>query len=144
MDPYGRETIPLDAGWFDDSRIVSMPAFGTEVVLAERSLHRNYAGVLMYFWQFTTSHAKDPAAVKTPGLQWFVRCNGNPADPYLPFEHIVNPWGCGGIPISLRLDPGTRVQLVVRNEARRARGEMLVGGRILGRFWYDKQFGGRT
>jgi hypothetical protein len=130
--------IPQDAGFFDKSNIKPAPELGEEIVLARYELHRNYCGMLMYFAQYT-----EPNKVKTPGYQWQIRCNGQPRDPYLGFDHIINPWGLSGFPIYLRLEEGCVLEFVIRNVG--ASGDNVlstVGGRILGRYWYNNIYGG--
>ena len=142
--------IPADAGYFDSSSIVSAPTVpGQEVVLARFELHPNYCGVLHYFAQFTDAYAQSPTEVETPGLQWQIRCNGQPRDPYLTFDRIINPWGLNGFPIHLRLEEGCLVEFVVRFvgsgtvvEFSTALPVTRVGGRLLGRYWYNPVYGG--
>jgi hypothetical protein len=138
--------IPADASFFDESNIVEAPKLGQERVLARYELHRNHAGLLLYFAQFTSA-----SSVVTPGYQWQIRCNGQPRDPYLTFEHIINPWGMSGFPIGLRLEEGCLLEFVIRNvsvnddpndPAATERRLAQVGGRILGRYWYNVDFGG--
>jgi hypothetical protein len=109
--------------------------------LAKYKLHRNYCGMLLYFAQFTDQHAKDPTQVKTPGLLWQIRCNGQPRDPYLTFDRIINPWGLSGFPIFLRLEEGCKVEFAVRRMGSIPK-QLKVGGRILGRYWYNTIYGG--
>jgi len=145
--------IPVDAGFFDASTIQDAPALGQHAVLASYELHRNYCGVLHYFAQLAerapgTSGAASP--LETPGYRWEIRCGGNARSPYTGFEHIVNPWGLSGFPIHLRLEEGCTVDLIVRNlhvsadpkddALRLAR----VGGRLLGRYWYNAVYGGAS
>lgn len=137
--------IPSDAGFFDQSNIQDAPQPGIEAVLASYSLHRNYCGVLMSFAQFTNLSVGNNPDFTTPGLQWQIRCNGQPRDPYLTFEHILNPWGYGGIPVQLRLEEGCLIEIAVRNigAAVGAPGQITkVGGRITGRYWYNNIYGG--
>jgi len=135
--------VPADAGFFDESSVVDPPGLGEQVVLARYELHRNYCGMLLYFAQFTDRFARDPGNVLTPGLQWQIRCNGQPRDPYLTFDRIINPWGLSGFPIALRLEEGCTVELVVRRAGVDQGQDVLkIGGRILGRYWYDPQYGG--
>jgi hypothetical protein len=135
--------IPLDAGVFDRSSIQPAPAAGEEIVLAGYALHRNHCGVLRYFAQFTDRFAQDPARVATPGYQWQIRCDRQPLDPYLTFAHIINPWGLVAFPVDVRLGEGCTVEFSIRNVGP-APADVLqfVGGRILGRHWYDTRFGG--
>jgi hypothetical protein len=139
--------IPSDAGFFDESNIVDLGQQplepGRERVLARYELHRNYCGMLLYFAQFTNLFAGDSTLVRTPGYQWQIRCNGQPRDPYLTFEHIINPWGLSGFPMYLRLEEGCVLEFVIRNVG--ANGDNVltqVGGRILGRYWYNDIYGG--
>ena len=135
--------IPADAGFFDESTVQEAPALGEERVLARYELHRNYCGLLLYFAQFTNRYASDAAQVRTPGYRWQIRCNGQPRDQYLTFDRIISPWGLSGFPIALRLEMGCVVELVVQ---RAGDDENLpleqVGGRVLGRYWYNAAFGG--
>ena len=133
--------IPQDAGFFDTSTIVDVPRAGEESVLARYRLHRNYCGMLLYFAQFTDEYAADATKVTTPGLQWQIRCDGQPRDPYLTFDHIINPWGLSGFPVFLRLEEGCTVEMAVRTVGGPA-GIARVGGRLLGRYWYNTAHGG--
>jgi hypothetical protein len=139
--------IPSDAGFFDESDIKGAPEPGKEVVLARYALHRNYCGMLLYFAQFTDKYAEKQTNVETPGYHWQIRCNGQPRDPYLTFDHIINPWGLSGFPINLRLEEGCLVEFVIRNVdvpvgVGDPRELTRVGGRILGRYWYNTVYGG--
>lgn len=135
--------IPSDAGFFDESNIKDAPSTGAEIVLAHYELHRNYCGMLLYFAQFTEKYASDPTQVRTPGYQWQIRCNGQPRDPYLTFDRIINPWGLSGFPIFLRLEEGCTLEFVIRNVGALTPNILqLVGGRILGRYWYNDIYGG--
>jgi hypothetical protein len=135
--------VPSDAGFFDESTIQQAPAAGEEASLARFELHRNYCGLLLYFAQFTDHFAADPRRALTPGYEWQIRCDGQPRDPYLTFDRIINPWGLAGFPISLRLEEGSTVEFAVRNIGA-AGADILgsVGGRVLGRYWYDTNYGG--
>ena len=135
--------IPADAGFFDESTINVPPPSGQEIVLAHYELHRNYCGTLLYFAQFTDLYARDATEVQTPGYQWQIRCDGQPRDPYLTFDRIINPWGLSGFPINLRLEEGCVVELAIRSVGP-DEGKTLtkVGGRLLGRYWYNTVYGG--
>jgi hypothetical protein len=134
-------SVPQDAGFFDASTIVDVPGAGEEAVLARYRLHRNYCGMLLYFAQFTDEYASDATKVTTPGLHWQIRCDGQPRDPYLTFDRIINPWGLSGFPVFLRLEEGCTVELAVRTVGPPA-GVAKVGGRLLGRYWYNTAHGG--
>jgi len=135
--------IPQDAGFFDESDIKEAPLYGEEVVLARFELHRNYCGLLMYFAQFTDLYAGDPKQVETPGYHWQIRCDGQPRDPYLTFNHIINPWGLSGFPVYLRLEEGCVLEFAIRRVGESGDKTLTkVGGRILGRYWYNPIYGG--
>jgi hypothetical protein len=145
--------IPADASYFDDSRIAGAPdGLSPEVVLAKYELHPNYCGELQYFAQFTDAYALSPAAVETPELEWQIRSDGQPLAPWLTFRRIINPWGLSGFPIHVRLKEGSLTELVVRFVGSTGPFVFLssppppvkqVGGRLLGRYWYNTNFGGR-
>lgn len=152
--------VPADSSYFDDSSITAAPLSGGEVVLARFELHSNYCGVLQYFAQYTNAYAASPVEVETPDLEWQIRSDGRPLAPWLTFSRIINPWGLLGFPIHVRLQEGSLTEFVVRNvapeieiEIRRAEpaGRVVsrdipitkVGGRLLGRYWYNTAFGGR-
>lgn len=135
--------IPADAGFFDASTVQDAPRLGQERVLARYELHRNYCGVLLYFAQFTDRYANDQSQVHTPGYRWQIRCDGQPRDPYLTFDRIINPWGLSGFPIALRLETGCVVEFVVQRAGDDQDLSLSkVGGRILGRYWYNAAYGG--
>lgn len=151
--------IPLDARPFDDSGFAPAPREGDFVVLARFALPPEYCGVLDHFTQYTDTHATSPAQLGTPRHQWLIRVNGRALDPYLNLRRIVNPWGGFALPIGIRLDDSTTIELVVRGVAPLAptpddplRSEhsapapalpSFVGGRIVGRYWYDTSYGGQ-
>jgi len=143
--------VPADASYFDDSSIAQAPDEDSrEVVLAKFELHANYCGELQYFAQFTDAYASTPAAVETPDLEWQIRSDGQPLAPWLTFRRIINPWGLSGFPIHIRLREGSLTELVVRFvgtgsivEATDLPTVQQVGGRLLGRYWYNTDFGGR-
>jgi hypothetical protein len=135
--------IPADAGFFDESTVQAAPPPGEERVLARYQLHRNHCGQLLYFAQFTDRHAADPTQIETPGYRWQIRCNGQPRDPYLTFDRIINVWGLSGFPIYLRLEEACLVELAVRRVGDdQDRTITRVGGRLLGRTWYNALYGG--
>jgi hypothetical protein len=143
--------IPADASYFDDSSIVDLSTVtGPEVVLAKYELHPNYCGELQYFAQFTDAYAASPANVVTPNVQWQIRGDGQPLAPWLTFDRIVNPWGLTGFPIHIRLREGCLLEFIVRITASQISIKAfspaqvsVVGGRLLGRYWYNAAFGGR-
>ena len=138
--------LPIDARPFDVSRVAAPPEPGRVTVLASFALPPEYCGVLEYFAQFTDEQAKDPARIQTGGLPggliWSLRVNQRAISPYSDLGHIVNPWGIGGFPpIRLRLDEGAVVDLAIRGESPKQTAVKLVGGRIMGRYWYNRAFG---
>lgn len=133
--------LPADAQPFDVSSVRTPPDPGRVAVLASFALPPEYCGVLEYFAQFTDAQARDPKLIQTGGLTWSLRVNQRALSPYANLGHIVNPWGIGGFPIRLRLDEGAVVDLAVRGESPRQTAVTLVGGRIVGRYWYNRAFG---
>jgi hypothetical protein len=141
--------VPVDSSYFDDSSIADVPPAGAEVVLARFELHPNYCGVLQYFAQYTNAYATSPVEVETPDLEWQIRSDGRPLAPWLTFRRIINPWGLLGFPVHVRLPEGSLTELVVRNVApgivvfsSSSTPVVKVGGRLLGRYWYNTTFGG--
>jgi len=138
--------IPLDSQYFDDSRFEELPKLGDFKLLAQFRLPPQYCGVLEYFSQFTDLLSKDPTEVETPGLRWQILTNRQPLAPYHQLSAIINPWGFGSFQFSLRMPEAAVVELVVRHVADpvNASGKPIkrVGGRLLGRYWYNGAYGG--
>jgi hypothetical protein len=136
--------IPLDAGYFDVADIKSAPPVGAEVELARYELNPQYCGTLLYFTQYAEeSGTKRQVLSNTPGYEWLILCNNQPRAPYLPTDLILNPWGYNALPIHLRLEEGCTLRFVVRRVASTAPQELSqVGGRLLGRSWYNTIYGG--
>jgi hypothetical protein len=132
--------IPVDAGYFDDSKVTDAPAPGREVSLARFELPPQYCGVLQYFAQFTDTYADKPSQIATPGLQWMILINKRPLYPYINLDRIVNPWGNGSFEIAIRLDENATVDFIARRTTEEAQ-IAKVGGRILGRYWYNAIYG---
>jgi hypothetical protein len=138
--------MAVDASYFDDSRIVPLPPPGREVVLAQFELRPQYCGVLEYFSQYTNLLVSNRVDVETPGLEWALLSNGRPLAPYHQrFNLILNPWGFGSFQIALRIEEGATVQLVAKNRGYTVAPGALaierIGGRIVGRYWYDGAYG---
>jgi hypothetical protein len=133
--------IPLDSQYFDDSKVTAAPEVGREVLLARFELPPQYCGVLEYFAQFTDAYGKDPSRIQTPGLQWLILVNKRPLYPYTNLDRIVNPWGNGSFQVSIRLDENSTVEFQVRRLSDKAPEVTTVGGRILGRYWYNATYG---
>lgn len=136
--------IPLDSEYFDESGVMDVPPPGNQIVLASIQLRPQYCGVLEYFSQYTDQYGKDPSQIATRGLEWSILSNGHPLYPYIRLEHIVNPWGFGSFQTNIRLAEGTTLEFVVRQ---REQGQAQpgpiakVGGRLVGRYWYNTAYG---
>lgn len=138
----------MDAGYFDVASIQDAPkTAGDEVELARYELHPQYCGTLLYFMQYAEeSVTKKQVISKTPGYEWLILCNGQPRAPYLPTSLILNPWGANALAIQLRLEEGCTLRFVVRKITPTADENAVtlsqVGGRLLGRTWYNTIYGG--
>jgi hypothetical protein len=133
--------IPLDSEYFDESGVVAAPDVGDAIVLARFELPPQYCGTLEYFSQFTDVHAGNPAKIATPGLLWTILVNHRPLYPYLNFDRIVNPWGYGSFQVSIRLDDSAAIEFVVQRVNNTPPKITEVGGRIVGRYWYNTAYG---
>jgi hypothetical protein len=140
----------LDSEYFDESGVTETEKAdqeevltpGEEKVLASFELPPQYCGVLEYFSQFTDVHAKEPEQIRTPDIQWRISINRRPLYPYLTLDRIVNPWGYGSFPVSIRLDENARVEFIVRRISKgRSPHIKRIGGRIMGRYWYNAAYG---
>jgi len=145
QDLCARCGTSLDSQYFDESGITALPPPGREVVLARFELGPRYCGVLEYFSQFTNLLASNPAAIETDGLDWAILPNGTPLAPYLRFDRILNPWGFGSFQVAVRLEESATIEFVARNRAYApapgAPAIERIGGRIVGRYWYDGAYG---
>ena len=142
--------IPVDSQYFDESSVVDAPADrGQEIVLARFDLPPQYCGVLQYFAQFTDNFGRDASRIDTPEIEWKLLVNNHSLFPYLNLRHIVNPWGFGSYPLNIRLDENSSLELVVRRTRLALDQPVIpnldrvkrVGGRIVGRFWYNPCYG---
>ncbi|MCS6303539.1 MAG: hypothetical protein H8K07_07725 [Nitrospira sp.] len=137
--------VPMDAGYFDVASIKDAPKkVGDEVELARYELNPQYCGTLLYFMQYAEDSVTTKQVIShTPGYQWVILCNNQPRAPYLPTELILNPWGANALRIELRLEEGCTLRFVVRRVATTVSPELSqVGGRLLGRTWYNTIYGG--
>ena len=108
---------------------------------------RNTAGCSKIFRSLPTYSAATSPEVETPGLQWIISVNRRPIYPYLRLEQIVNPWGYGSFGVAIRLDENATVEFVVRNAGYAPPAGTAIkriGGRIIGRFWYNPAYGDAT
>ncbi|HEY8224581.1 MAG TPA: hypothetical protein VIG25_04835 [Pyrinomonadaceae bacterium] len=136
--------VPLDSQYFDVSSVQDAPALGEELLLARFELPAQYCGVLQYFSQFTDRFGKDFSQVGTPDLEWRILTNGQAMFPYFSLRHIVNPWGYGSFPVNIRLDEDSIIEFVVRGiDSSISANQRVasVGGRLVGRFWYNAAYG---
>jgi hypothetical protein len=135
--------VPFDSQYFDDSSVVDAPGVGETVTLAEFELPPQYCGVLEYFSQFTDEYAGDRSKIETFGIEWLILADGSPLFPYLRLDRIVNPWGEGVFPVAIRLQENTTLKFVARGFGSNNRSSNLnkVGGRLMGRFWYNAAHG---
>ncbi len=141
-------SVPLDAGYFDVASIKKAPQnVGDEVEVARYELNSQYCGALLYFTQYAEkSGTKKQVISNTPGYEWLILCNNQPRAPYFPTDLILNPWGANDLPIHLRLEEGCTLRFVVR-KVKPVAGQTevklsQVGGRLLGRTWYNTIYGG--
>lgn len=135
--------VPLDAGYFDVANIKEAPKeVGAEVEVARYELNPQYCGTLLYFTQYAEDSSTRQVISHTPGYEWIILCNNQPRAPYLPTKLILNPWGYNALPIHLRLEEGCTVRLVVRKVDDAKMQLSQVGGRLLGRSWYNAIYGG--
>ena len=138
--------VPIDAGYFDVASIQPAPLVG-EVEVARYELNSQYCGTLLYFMQYAElTRTRRQVLSNTPGYEWLILCNNQPRAPYLPTSLILNPWGYNALPIHLRLEEGCTVRFVVRKITPAVDETEVklsqVGGRLLGRTWYNTQYGG--
>jgi len=136
--------VPQDAGYFDVASIKAAPKVGEEVEVARYQLSPQYCGTLLYFMQYAElAETQRQVFPKTPGYEWVILCNNQPRAPYLPTDLILNPWGQNAPPIHLRLEEGCMLRFLVRRKAASVPQELSqVGGRLLGRTWYNTIYGG--
>lgn len=135
----------LDSQYFDDSGVVDAPRVGETVTLAKFELPPQYCGILEYFAQFTNEYARDNSRIETPGIEWLILADGSPLFPYLSLDRIVNPWGEGAFPVAIRLQENTTLKFVARGVSSNSPSTITkVGGRLLGRFWYNAAHGDAT
>jgi hypothetical protein len=110
-------------------------------------LPAQYCGVLQYFAQYTDAFANDESEVETPNIEWRILVNNHPVFPYINLRRIVNPWGSGSYPVNIRLDENSTLEFVARGVPSERAGSVptkpvaYVGGRLIGRFWYNASYG---
>jgi hypothetical protein len=141
--------IPVDSQRFDESSIANVPDVGDEIVVASVDLPAQYCGTLEHVAQFTDLNLRRPDQVDSPGLEWTLVANGRALHPFSRLTRILNPWGFGSYRMDVRLDESAHLELIVRRTAQRtSRNPQLrvqeVGGRLVGRYWYNRGFGDVT
>jgi len=135
----GRCGAPVDSRYFDESGFADV-APGARLVLARFELPRRFCGLLDFFAQFTDQYALNPARVETPELDWSLVVNGYPLAPYGSFDRILNPWGFGSFETAIRLDDNAVLEFIVRvigPPPAVLPAVTRIGGRIMGRYWYN-------
>lgn len=135
---------PFDSQYFDESSVVAMPKIGETVTLARFELPPQYCGVLEYFSQFTDQYATNRAAIRTEGIEWQILVDGSPLFPYLRLDRIVNPWGEAPFPVAIRLPENAEIKFIARGVSTSTGASSpinQIGGRLLGRFWYNTTYG---
>lgn len=134
--------VPFDAQYFDVSSVLPKPSPGETAPLAEFKLPPQYCGVLEYFAQFTDAYAGNNSLIETPDVEWTILADGSPLFPYLSLRHIVNPWGNGAFPVAVRLPESVTIKFIARGVSGVTPSTITkVGGRLLGRFWYNATHG---
>lgn len=165
LSPSAAMASPNWIDLFEDFKIhfEELPRRGEQKVLASFQLHPQYCGVLTHFAQYTDLYARNNSQLFTPGFEWMILQNGKPLFPYTRLEFIINPWGNNCLPVAVRLDENARVDFVIRNRSVNdadlqavfdpLTGQLLIApkypirafaGRIMGRYWYNENFGGRA
>jgi hypothetical protein len=153
--------IPIDAGIFDDSAIINITTPGEAspgrpqasllpgeaLELARFDLSPEHCGVLLSFAQYTDQYATSVKNVLTPGYLWEIRYDDQPLAPWLRFDRVINPWGLAGFPMAVRLQPESRLRLMIHNQnvppTDAQHWLRQVGGRLVGRYWFDDEHAGR-
>lgn len=147
--------IPQDAEYFDTQGFLegeNLPHKGERAVLTSFQIHQQYCGVLETFIQFTDSFVCDNTKVHTPGLHWIILRNGQPLFPYNRIESVVNPWGYAYHTFLIRLDENSKLEFVIHNvdfdhflftDKNKVCEDSIgkIGGRLIGRYWYNEIYG---
>ena len=142
--------VPVDAGYFDVASFKDAP-----VGMRAR---RGGAGALRAASRSTAAPCSiSPSSRKTgsdarqvisqtPGYEWIILCNNQPRAPYLPTSLILNPWGYNALPRSPAIGGRMRRQSSWSEKLLLPRGRAVtlsqVGGRLMGRSWYNTNYGG--
>jgi len=129
----------LDSLHFDAIGFADLPLNGGVVVIAKHELPRQYCGVLEGFQQFL-GELRRAGDVETPGIEWLLRANGRPLDPYIGFSAILNPWGQPINRVAVSLEEGTVLEMIARVTRPSVPAGTRIGGRLVGRYWFDDPY----
>lgn len=129
----------FDAQHFDALGFVNAPAPGRRIVIARFELPSQFCGVLHGFQQLAS--VDDDELIETPGIEWQLRVNGRPLDPYLGFQAVLNRWGHEPPRLAIAVDEGHTIELAAQGIATDPRGNVRLGGRLMGRYWFNDAHG---
>jgi len=131
---------PWNAEHFDQFGFAPLPDPGKQVVLASFEAPPQHCAILECFSQYTDVNAGNPVEVRTPGIEWRLLVNGRPLYPYVDVQVILNPWGFGSFCVRLKLSEAARLELAVRRRSDAGASAInVVGGRLSGRYWFNRE-----
>ena len=144
--------LPRDYEHFDESGFASRQRRSSPAVRwcwRASNCRHNTAGCSKISPSLPTCSGAISPRSRRPACNGSSQSTNGPLYPYVRLEHIVNPWGYGSFGVSIRLDENATVEFVVRNLGHpppdRPETEInRVGGRIVGRFWYNPAYGDAT
>jgi hypothetical protein len=97
--------------------------------------------VLEAFQQFDARQLAQPGLVETPWIEWSLRVNGRPLDPYTAFRCLLNRWGECVNRLGISLEEGSVIEVAARGVPHRLPGNPAragrIGARLMGRYWFD-------
>ena len=133
----------VDSLYFDVAGFAAVPERDGTVILVRQEIPRQYCAVLEGFQQFVPPELLPDGPVETRLIQWSIRANGRPLDPYTGFHALLNRWGEPWNRVAINLEEGTMLELVARFLAppRTRDTSLRVGGRLMGRYWFDDPYG---
>jgi hypothetical protein len=145
----------VGALWFDTIDFQDLPRTDRLITVVRHELPRQYCGLLIGFQQYLDEREFEPAhSVETRHVQWDLRINGRPLDPYFRFNAILNRWGEAVNPVAIALEEGAALEMVARFTPRPSaagapeveREHRRIGGRLMGRYWFrdDPYVGSRS
>jgi hypothetical protein len=138
--------IPLDADYFDVHGVAEV-ASGETKILTSFIVPEQYNGILIHFKQYFERRSDDTrrpkSAISTFPIFWTVQAAGQPFDQYANFATLLNPWSADGLPLAIRLEEGKQLEVLVRNaETDTKQVPIICAARLIGRFWYNRAYGG--